>query len=38
MTDAELCTQAYEDHLRQKRGLTPATIVNYVPFVRSVLQ
>lgn len=38
MTDAELCAQAYEDHLRQTRGVAPATIVNHVPFVRSLLQ
>jgi len=27
----------YEQHLRSERGLTPATIVNYVPFARKFL-
>ena len=38
MTDAELCVQAYEHYLRQTCGLAPATITNYLPFIRSFLQ
>ena len=38
MTDAERCLQAYEVHLRQVRGLAPATTMNYLPFIRSFLQ
>jgi len=37
-TPAERWTQAYEQHLREARGLARATIVNYVPFIRSFLQ
>ncbi len=35
---AEHCTQAYEQHLREARGLARATIINYVPFIRSFLK
>ena len=38
LTSAERNTQAYEQHLRDARGLARATIINYVPFVRSFLQ
>jgi len=38
LTPAELCAQAYEQHLREVRGLATATIVNYVPFIRSFLK
>ena len=38
LTSAERWTQAYEDHLREARGLAPATIVNYVPFIRRFLK
>ena len=33
LTPAERCTEAYELHLREVRGLAKATIVNYTPFV-----
>jgi len=38
LTPAEHCTQAYQDHLREARGLASATIANYVPFIRSFLE
>jgi integrase/recombinase XerD len=38
LTPAERCTQAYEHHLREARGLASATIANYVPFIRSFLE
>jgi len=38
LTAAERCTQAYEQHLREARGLARATIINYVPFIRSLLK
>ncbi len=38
LTHAERCTQAYEQHLREARGLARATIINYVPFIRSFLK
>ena len=38
LTPAELCAQDYEQHLREARGLAKATIVNYVPFIRSFLK
>jgi len=38
LTSAELCTQAYERHLREVRGLAKATIINYIPFVCSFLK
>jgi integrase/recombinase XerD len=40
LTPAERCTQGYEYHLREARGLAVAnaTITNYVPFVRSFLE
>ena len=38
LTPAEHSTQAYEDHLREARGLASATIANYVPFIRSFLE
>jgi integrase/recombinase XerD len=38
LTPAERCVQAYEQHLREARGLARATIINYVPFIRSFLK
>jgi integrase/recombinase XerD len=38
LTSAERWTQAYEEHLREARGLARATIINYVPFIRSFLK
>jgi integrase/recombinase XerD len=38
LAPAERWTQTYEQYLREARGLAPATIVNYVPFIRSFLQ
>ena len=38
LTPAERCAQAYEQHLREVRGLARATIINYVPFIRSFLK
>ena len=38
LTPAELWAQGYEQHLREARGLARATIVNYVPFIRSFLK
>jgi site-specific recombinase XerD len=37
LTPVERYTQAYEQHLRDARGLASATIINYVPFIRSFL-
>ncbi|TMA55466.1 MAG: integrase, partial [Deltaproteobacteria bacterium] len=38
LTPVERCAQAYEQHLREARGLARATIINYVPFIRSFLK
>jgi integrase/recombinase XerD len=38
LTPAERCTQGYEHHLREARGLASATIASYVPFIRSFLE
>jgi integrase/recombinase XerD len=38
LTPAERCTQQYEHHLREVRGLAEATIVNYVPFIERFLK
>jgi integrase/recombinase XerD len=38
LTSAERCTQGYEHYLRETRGLAKATIINYVPFIRSFLK
>ena len=38
LTATERCAQAYEQYLREARALATATIVNYVPFIRSFLQ
>jgi integrase/recombinase XerD len=38
LTPAERCTQGYEHHLREARGLASATITSYVPFIRSFLE
>lgn len=37
-TPAERCSHAYEQHLREVRGLARATIINYVPFICSFLK
>ena len=37
-TEAERCVVAYEQYLREARGLAAATILNYVPFVRAFLE
>ena len=37
-TEAQRCVLAYEQYLREARGLAPATILNYVPFVRAFLE
>lgn len=37
LTPVERRVQAYQQHLREVRGLTVATVVNYVPFVRRFL-
>ena len=37
-TEVQRCVQAYERYLREARGLAPATILNYVPFVRAFLE
>jgi site-specific recombinase XerD len=38
LTPAERCTQKYEQHLREVRGLAEATILNYVPFIDRFLK
>jgi len=38
LTSAERCAQAYEQYLREARGLAKATLINYVPFIRSFLK
>ena len=38
LTSAERCAQAYEQHLREARGLATAAVINYVPFIRSFLK
>jgi site-specific recombinase XerD len=38
LTPVERCAQAYERHLRETCGLAEATILNYVPFIRSFLK
>lgn len=37
-TPAERCAHTYEQYLREARGLSQATIINYVPFVRSFIK
>lgn len=37
LTPVEVCTQAYEQHLREVRALASATIANYLPFIRNFL-
>lgn len=37
-TPAEQCAKAFERYLRDERGLATATVVNYVPFIRSFLK
>lgn len=34
LTPAEDCVEAYEQYLREARGLAKATLTNYVPFIR----
>jgi len=38
LTPVERHTQAYTQYLRDARALAPATIVSYVPFIRSFLE
>ena len=38
VTALEQCVRAYVDYLREERALAQATIVNYVPFIRSFLK
>jgi integrase/recombinase XerD len=38
LTSAERCARAYEHYLRETRGLAKASIVTYVPFIRSFLK
>lgn len=38
LTPVERWTQVYGQHLREARGLARATIINYVPFIRSFLE
>ena len=37
-TEVERCVLAYEQYLSEARGLAPATVLNYVPFVRAFLE
>ena len=37
-TEVARCVLAYEQYLREARGLAPATILGYVPFVRAFLE
>ncbi len=37
LSAVERCIQAYEQYLREARALARATIVNYVPFIRTFL-
>lgn len=37
LTSIECCVQSYEQYLRDMRGLTRATILNYMPFIRDFL-
>ena len=37
-TEVQHCVLAYERYLREARGLASATILNYVPFVRTFLE
>jgi len=38
LSPVECCVQAYEQYLREARGLTETSIHNYVPFIRSFLE
>src|SRR5262249_51773649 len=38
LTPAERCTQVYERHLHEARGLAKGTILQYVPFIRGFLK
>ena len=38
LTPVGCCAQAYAHHLREAQALAEATIINYVPFVQSVLK
>lgn len=38
LTPVEQCVQAFEQYLREVRALAHATIINYVPFIRSFLE
>jgi site-specific recombinase XerD len=37
LTPVEECAQAFERYLREERALARATLINYVPFIRSFL-
>ena len=37
LTPVERCARAFEEYLRQERALAPATVSNYLPFVRGFL-
>ena len=37
LTPVERCVRAFEHYLRDERALTPATIINYAPFIRGFL-
>ncbi len=37
-TEIQRCVQTCEHYLREARGLAPATILNYAPFVRAFLE
>jgi integrase/recombinase XerD len=37
LTPVEECAQAFERYLREERALAGATLINYVPFIRSFL-
>jgi integrase/recombinase XerD len=37
-TPAQCCVQQYEQYLREGRGLSNATAINYVPFIRDFLE
>ena len=37
LTPVDKCVQAFEQYLREERGLSNATVINYVPFIRDFL-
>ena len=38
LSSIDRCTDAYEQYLRNTRGLADSTILNYVPFIRTFLE